>query len=214
MTFSGWKAEAVEFFDRLEEENTRAFWERNKSTYETLVRAPMEELVSELTRDWGEGHIFRPYRDVRFSKDKSPYKTNIAAVIGDGYVSLSARGLGAGVGMWRMAPDQLDRYRRAVDDGRKGARLERVVADIRGASVEAAGHDVLKTAPKGYPKDHPRIELLQYKGLIAWKEWPVGAWLGTKRAKDRVVELFRAGKPLNAWLNTNVGPSTEAERQR
>ncbi len=191
MTFTGWKAEALEFFDELEEENTKAFWERNKQTYETLVRAPMEELLAELKKEWGPGRIFRPYRDVRFSKDKSPYKTNIAAVVGDGYISLDARGLGAGVGMWEMAPDQLARYRQAVDDGRSGAKLARVVSDIRSTGAEAAGHGVLKTAPKGYPKDHPRIELLQYKGIVAWRDWPAGAWLGTKRAKDRVVELFR-----------------------
>ena len=214
MAFAGWKAEALEFFDRLEEENTKAFWERNKTTYETLVRAPMDELVAELQKEWGKGHVFRPYRDVRFSKDKSPYKTNIAAVVGDGYVSLDARGLGAGVGMWQMAPDQLDRFRKAIDDNRTGARLERIVADIRAEGVDAEGHGVLKTAPKGYPKDHPRIELLQYKGLIAWKQWPAGSWLGTKRAKERVVELFRVGKPLNAWLTKNVGPSETADRER
>jgi uncharacterized protein (TIGR02453 family) len=214
MTFTGWKAEALEFFDRLEEENTKAFWERNKTTYDTLVRAPMDELVAELQKEWGKGHVFRPYRDVRFSKDKSPYKTNIAAVVGDGYVSLDARGLGAGVGMWQMMPDQLERYRRAVDESRTGARLERIVADIRAAGVTAEGHDMLKTAPKGYPKDHPRIELLQYKGIIAWKQWPAGAWLGTKRAKERVVELFGVGKPLKAWLQKNVGPSDAPERER
>jgi uncharacterized protein (TIGR02453 family) len=214
MTFKGWPAEALEFFDGLEEENTKAFWERNKHTFETLVRAPMEELLAELKKDWGQGRIFRPYRDVRFSKDKSPYKTNIAAVVGDGYVSLDAKGLGAGVGMWEMAPDQLERYRAAVDDNRAGGRLARVVADIRGTGAEAAGHGVLKTAPKGYPKDHPRIELLQYKGIVAWRDWPAGAWLGTARAKDRVVELFRVAKPLNAWLKTNVGPSTAPDRTR
>ena len=213
MTFTGWKAEALEFFDRLEEENSKAFWERNKGTYENLVRRPMEELLSELQKEWGAGRIFRPYRDTRFSKDKSPYKTNIAAVVGDGYVSLDARGLGAGVGMWQMMPDQLERYRAAVDESRTGVRLERIVADIRAAGVTAEGHGMLKTAPKGYPKDHPRIELLQYKGIIAWKEWPAGAWLGTKRAKERVVELFRVGKPLNAWLQKNVGPS-EAPDER
>jgi uncharacterized protein (TIGR02453 family) len=211
MTFTGWKAEALEFFDELEEENTKAFWERNKHTYETLVRAPMEELLAELKKEWGPGRIFRPYRDVRFSKDKSPYKTNIAAVVGDGYISLDARGLGAGVGMWEMAPDQLARYRQAVDDGRSGAKLARVVSDIRSTGAEAAGHGVLKTAPKGYPKDHPRIELLQYKGIVAWRDWPAGAWLGTKRAKDRVAELFRVAKPLNAWLKANVGPSSSAD---
>jgi uncharacterized protein (DUF2461 family) len=65
----------------------------------------------------------------------------------------------------------------------------------------------LKTAPRGYPKDHPRIELLRHKGLITWREWPAGAWLGTAKAKDRVVEFLRTSAPLHAWLDAHVGPS-------
>src|SRR5437762_8648391 len=128
MTFRGWKAEALEFFDGLEDENTKAYWQRNKDVYDKDVRAPMEELLTELEPRWGEGKIFRPYRDVRFSKDKSPYKTNIAAIIGDAYVQLSAEGLAAGSGMWEMASDQLARYREAVDDEGSGKKLVRVIA--------------------------------------------------------------------------------------
>lgn len=208
MAFRGWPAEALEFFEGLEADNTKTYWQANKHVYETLVRAPMEELLAELEPEWGEGHIFRPYRDVRFSADKSPYKTHIGAVVGDGYVQLTADGLGAGSGMWEMAPDQLERYRRAVDDDRRGEELARLVAAVREAGLEVTGHETLKTAPRGYPKDHPRIELLRFKGLITWREWPAGAWLGTRRAKDRVVELFRRSEPLNRWLHAGVGPST------
>ena len=205
MAFRGWPVEALEFYEALEADNSKAFWQRHKETYETIVRAPMQELLDELAPEWGEGRIFRPYRDVRFSADKSPYKTNIAATIGRRYVQLSADGLAAGAGMWEMAPDQLERYREGVDDERAGAELERIVATIRSTGVEAMGHGVLKTAPKGYPKDHPRIELLRFKGIVAWREWPAGAWLGTKKAKDRVVDVFRAAEPLTAWLSTHVG---------
>lgn len=156
----------------------------------------------------GEGRIFRPYRDVRFSADKSPYKTNIAAMVGDGYIQLTAEGLGAGAGMWEMASDQLERYRDAVVEDRSGERLVRIVEKAKAAKLDVTAHGVLKTAPKGYPKDHPGIELLRYKGLIAWKEWPAGTWLGTPRAKDRVVEFLQLSKPINDWLNTNVGPSS------
>src|SRR5207249_32878 len=188
----------------------KAYWQSNKTVYETLVRAPMEELIAELAPEWGEGRIFRPYRDVRFSADKSPYKTSIAAMVGEGYVQLTAQGLAAGAGMWEMAPDQLERYRQAVVENRSGKKLEAIVAKARAAGLEAMGHGVLKTAPKGYPKDHPRIELLRYKGLVAWREWPAGAWLGTRRAKDRIVKFFQLSKPLNSWLRTHVGPSTRA----
>jgi hypothetical protein len=72
----------------------------------------------------------------------------------------------------------------------------------------------LKTAPRGYPKDHPRIELLRLKGVVAWRNWPPGAWLGTRRAKDRIVEFLEVSKPIDAWLRTNIGPSTLPERRR
>jgi uncharacterized protein (TIGR02453 family) len=204
MAFRGWPVEALEFFEGLEADNSKTYWQQHKETYETIVRAPMEELLTELAADWGEGRIFRPYRDVRFSADKSPYKTNIAATIGSRYVQLTADGLSAGAGMWEMAPDQLDRYRQAVDDDGPGSELERIVATIRKSDVEAMGHGVLKTAPKGYPKVHPRIELLRFKGIVAWREWPAGAWLGTRKAKDRVADLFRTAEPLNVWLATHV----------
>ena len=214
MPFHGWKVEALEFFEGLEVENSKAYWERHKDVYRDVVRAPMAALLAELEQRWGEGPIFRPYRDVRFSRDKSPYKTAIGAVVGDGYVQVDARGLAVGSGMWEMAPDQLERYRAAVADERSGAELGRIVSDARAEGLDVHGHDVLKTAPKGYPKDHPRIELLRYKGLIAWREWPAGAWLGTKRAKDRIEEFLERSKPLVGWLRSNVGESALPDRGR
>ena len=205
MAFRGWPAEALDFFEGLEVENSKAYWERNKQVYLQVVRAPMEALLAELEPDWGEGHIFRPYRDVRFSRDKTPYKTAIGARVGDGYVQLSAAGLAAGAGMWEMAADQLERYRRAVDDDTAGPELERLVAGARKAGLDVMGHDELKTAPRGYPKDHARIELLRFKGLVTWNEWPPGAWLGTKKAKDRVVTFLERSRPLVTWLRRHVG---------
>lgn len=208
MAFRGWKAEALEFFDGLEADNSKDYWQRHKAEYEELVRAPMEALLADLGGEWGEGRIFRPYRDVRFSRDKSPYKTNIGATIGQGYVQLTAEGLGAGSGMWEMAPDQLQRYREAVDDDASGRVLEKLAAQARAKGLTVMSHAMLKTAPKGYEKDHPRIELLRYKGLATWQDWPAAAWLGTKRAEDKVVTFLRLSKPIGAWLDTNVGPST------
>ena len=207
MAFRGWPAEALEFFEGLEADNSKTYWLKNKEVYDNLLRAPMESLLAELEPEWGEGKIFRPYRDVRFSRDKSPYKTNIAAVVGDGYVQVSAEGLAVGSGMYEMAPDQLTRFREAVSEQRTGKKLADIVSKARAAKLDVAAHDVLKTAPRGYPKDHPRIELLRYKGLITWRQWEPAAWLETRRAKDRIVEFFRLSKPLNDWLRKNVGPS-------
>jgi uncharacterized protein (TIGR02453 family) len=214
VAFRGWPVEAIEFFEGLEADNSKSYWERNKSVYETTVRAPMEALLTELEPEFGEGRIFRPYRDVRFSRDKSPYKTSIAATVGDGYVQLTSQGLGVGCGMHEMAPDQLDRFRKAVDADRSGKALVGLVGKARAAGLEVSGHDMLKTAPKGYPKDHPRLDLLRGKGLITWKEWPAGAWLGTRRAKDRIVDALRLSKPIQRWLDTNIGASTLPPRER
>jgi len=80
------------------------------------------------------------------------------------------------------------------------------VAELRKKGLEISAHDVLKTAPKGYDKDHPRIELLRHKGLIAWRSWPVAAWLGAKAAKTKIVEFLHTAQPLGEWLDKQVGP--------
>jgi uncharacterized protein (TIGR02453 family) len=213
MAFRGWPAEAIEFYEGLEADNTRAYWTDHKQEYEELVKGPMLALLAELEPDFGAGKIFRPYRDVRFSGDKSPYKTAIGATLErGGYVQFSARGLAAGSGYYVMLPDQLEQYRRAVADEMTGAELESLVADLRRAGTEVTAKESLRTAPKGYPKDHPRIDLLRHKGLIAWREWPVAAWMGTAKAKQRVVDFFVGARPLTAWLDKHVGPSAMPPR--
>lgn len=208
MTFRGWPVEALEFYEGLEADNSKTYWTAHKAVYEQQVRAPMETLLRELEPEFGAGKIYRPYRDVRFSPDKSPYKTAIGASLDDGgYVQLSAHGLAAGCGMYLMAPDQLARFRAAVADDDTGAGLDRLTAALRGQKIEVTAHDRLRTAPRGYPRDHPRAELLRLKGLVAWREWPAAAWLGTAAAKQRVVTFLRAASPLRDWLDKHVGPS-------
>jgi uncharacterized protein (TIGR02453 family) len=205
MAFSGWPAEALDFYDGLLADNSKTYWTEHKHIYDEMVLRPMTELTEELAERFGEPKIFRPYRDVRFSKDKTPYKTAIGAVIGQtGYVQLSAEGLGAGAGMWHMEPDQLARYREAVASDRTGAELERIIAKTEKAGLSIHGHGVLKSAPRGYSADHPRVELLRYKGLTAWQQWPVEPWLGTAAAKDHIVAFFRTTSALRSWLKTHV----------
>jgi uncharacterized protein (TIGR02453 family) len=205
MSFSGWPEEALDFYDGLAADNSKSYWTEHKAIYEQMVLLPMTELTEELATEFGEPKIFRPYRDVRFSADKSPYKTHIGAVIGGtGYVQLSAEGLGAGAGMWQMGPEHLERYRAAVASDQPGAELEQVIALVEKAGVTVHGHGVLKSAPRGYPADHPRIGLLRYKGLTAWKQWPVEPWLETAAAKDRLISFFRTVQPLCSWLTAHV----------
>jgi uncharacterized protein (TIGR02453 family) len=208
VAFTGWPVEAIEFFEGLEADNSKAYWTEHKAIYEECVRAPMEALLAELAPTYGEGKIFRPYRDVRFSADKSPYKTNIAATQANGgYVSLDADGFRVGTGYYMMAKDQLATFRATIDDDAEGAAFEQLVADLRAADVEVTSRDSLKTAPRGFPKDHPRIELLRMKGCIAWRSWEVGAWLETHEPIERVRRFLETAQPLVTWLDTHVGPS-------
>jgi uncharacterized protein (TIGR02453 family) len=204
MGFTGWPVEAVEFYEGLEAENTKTYWQEHKPVYEQCVKGPMEQLLAELSDQFGPGRVFRPYRDVRFSKDKTPYKLTCAAHLPGGYVSFSADGLFVGSGLYRPEPDQLQRFRAAVADQKSGSELEAIVAGLTKDGYDIAAHDVLKTAPKGYPKDHPRIELLKRKGIVMSKSWPVGAWLGTRKAKDRVIACLQAAIPLNSWIERHV----------
>jgi uncharacterized protein (TIGR02453 family) len=202
--FTGWPVEAVEFYEGLEDDNSRAYWQAHKDVYERSVKAPMEALLAELEDDFGAGKVFRPYRDVRFSADKTPYKLNCAAHLPGGYISVSADELFVGSGLYMPAPDALKRFRAAIDTDRSGRALEGIVAELRKARYDVGAHGTVKTAPRGYDKDHPRIELLKLKGITMSKAWPVGGWLGTRRAKDRIVATLDAARPLNRWLEEHV----------
>ena len=208
MGFSGWPERAFEFYEGLEADNSKTYWTAHRAVYDADVLAPMEALLKELAEEFGDGKVFRPYRDVRFSADKSPYKTAIGATLASGgYVHLSADGLGVAVGYHMMGPDQLARYRQAVAEDVTGEQLRRVIAEVEGRGLDVVGEDPLKSAPRGFAKDHPRIDLLRYKGLITWQEWPTEPWMHSAKAKTRIVKHLRDGRPLQAWLDDRVGPS-------
>jgi len=209
MPFKGWPDAALAFYEGLEADNSKAYWLDHKDVYDNDVKAPMEALLTNLAGEFGDWRLFRPYRDTRFSKDKSPYKTTIAAMIGHGYVQFSADGLVAGAGTYHMAPDQLTRFRDAVVDDKTGKKLQGIVDTLGKGGLEVHAMEALKTAPKGYPREHPRMELLRMKGLVTSRHWPPASWLHTAGAQKRVVEVFRAAKPMLKWLEANVGGTTE-----
>jgi uncharacterized protein (TIGR02453 family) len=214
MTFRGFPPEALAFFAGLEADNSKRYWEANKAVYEASVRGPMVALIEEAPIRWQPMRIFRPQRDTRFSKDKSPYKTGIAAV-GEreggaiSYVQVSSSGLFAGVGYYHMASDQLERYRSAVNVERTGRKLESIVAALEQAKWDIGGEE-LKTAPRGYARDHPRIELLRKKGMVLARQFPLAKWLHTRATAARVFGVWEAAEPLSDWLDANVGPTTLA----
>lgn len=153
MTFTGWQDEALEFYERLEIDNSKTFWAEHREVYDRAVRQPMVELLDQLEPEFGPGKIFRPNRDIRFSADKAPYKTHIGAYLeAGGYIQLSADGLACGNGMYQLAADQLERYRAAVAEDVTGAELERVIARVTKAGPVVTGRDALKTAPAATPR--------------------------------------------------------------
>jgi uncharacterized protein (TIGR02453 family) len=206
VTFTGIPIEALDFYEGLEADNTKTYWTQHKDTYERCVRAPLTALCERLSAEFGDIKVYRPYRDLRFSRDKTPYKDHQGALVGDHYVHVSAAGLFVGTGYYQMESDQIERYRAAVDDDTTGSELETLVTGLRDADYEVGG-DQLKTKPRSYPADHPRIELLRHRALVAWKSFGAPGWLETPEAADHVAAAWREMAPLQAWLDANVGPT-------
>jgi uncharacterized protein (TIGR02453 family) len=200
----GFPIDAVDFFTELEYNNEREWWLANQDRWRRAVREPMLALCDALTDEFGAPKVFRPYRDVRFSSDKTPYKTHQGAVVhtspGVGlYVQLSSAGLLTGTGWWRPEPGQLDAYRAAVLDDDTGEQLESIVAALEQDGAQVRG-DELKTAPRGVDPAHPRIRLLRYRTLLASAEHGVPDWLATPEVVDRVRADWRRYSAVNEWL--------------
>ena len=209
MTFTGFGEGVVEFYDGLIADNSKAYWTDQRAVYEADVRAPMQALLADLEPEFGPGKIFRPYRDVRFSNDKTPYKTHCGATAGPFYIQVGADGLLVAGGYYQMASDQVARFRTAVDDERRGSDLEKRLAALEGLTV--AG-ETLKTRPRGYDPDHPRIDLLRHKGLYAWRAWEPDDVLHEPGTRDRVAATWRMLRPLTEWLDDHVGRSEQPRR--
>lgn len=201
--------EAVDFYEELELNNSREWWAAHRERYHCVVRAPMEALAATLEEEFGPAKLFRPNRDVRFSQDKSPYKTHqgvvVATVSGMGwYVQVSAAGLMTAAGWYSGTSGQVARYRAAVDDEASGAVLQRIVDELRQAGHVVDG-DRLKKRPRGAPEDHPYLELLRHRTLIAERQHGAPDWLPTRTVLERVGADWRAYRPLIDWLGTQVG---------
>ena len=207
--FAGFGEGAVEFYDGLAADNSKAYWTDHRAIYERDVLGPMQALVAALEPEFGPGKIFRPYRDVRFSRDKTPYKTACGATVGRFYVQVSADGLMAAGGGYRWEPDQVARFRAAVDDERRGRDLEARLAALTGTVVDGAAltvaGDLLATRPRGVAPDHPRLQLLRHRSLYAHCGWPPDDALHEAATAERVAAVWRATRPLTDWLDDHVG---------
>jgi uncharacterized protein (TIGR02453 family) len=206
--FAGFPEEALDFYEGLEADNSKAYWTDHKAMYDECVAAPMQALLEELEPRFGTAKMFRPYRDVRFSKDKSPYKTRQYAVVHSGdqglYVGIDAQGLHLGGGMFHATSEQVAAIRAAVADEVSGVALAKVLKSLRRKGFIVGGQQ-LKRVPKPWDDTHPRADLLRHKSLIGYVDHEPAEWLHTGQAKREVVAAWTAVAPLNDWLGVHAG---------
>ena len=209
--FSGFGERLVDFYEGLEADNSKAYWTDHKQVYDEHVHGPMAAMMNELEPELGEYKIFRPYRDLRFSKDKTPYKTHCGAIAGGLYVQVGADGLMVARGYYGTNSDQVERLRVAVDDDRRGQDLLRRLDTLRHNGFDVGG-DRLKTTPRGFDAAHPRIDLLRYKSLYGHRRWEPDDVLHTPECAERVRDARKHLQPLAEWLDDHVGPSSLPRR--
>jgi uncharacterized protein (TIGR02453 family) len=225
MKFTGFDRDAMGFLHELATEMNREWFETNKPRYQALWVEPMtallEHVAAKLAKPYapvklGAPKLFRIYRDTRFSKDKSPYKTHVAGQLPitakkpiDGgcsalYIHLGVDEEFIGIGTYFFDPKQLPRWRKLVAADKTGKPLAKLVHDLRRAGYEVGGHEDYKKVPRPYGEDHPRAELLRMRGLTGGlPEIPRGM-LHQRRLADWLVDRLRPTVPLVRWLHQNM----------
>jgi len=227
--FQGFADGAARFFEELTLHNDRDWFEAHRQAFQIGWLRPMEALLAEvrerLSRTYpggalGKPKVFRLHRDLRFSKDKSPYKTHIGgllplAALSGGrsqvevpaalYFHVSHQELFAAAGLYGMDAATLARHRQALLDPRRGRELDRILAPLRKRGLTLEARESLKRPPPGVDPEHPRAELLRMKGLIAVTPELDRRLLAKPALAGRLTEVARACAPLNRWLLRNCG---------
>src|SRR5262249_13504967 len=168
-TFNAFRGEAFTFFKQLARHNNRDWFQAHREVYEEACREPMKQLVAALGSNPARTKITRINRDMRFVRDRDPYRTHIATVVGDCYLSLSAEGLYVGSGIYMPEGPRLERFRNAIDDNASGPALQQIVGSLRRKGYQVETHERLTASPRGYHADHPRQDLLRMKDIHAGK---------------------------------------------
>lgn len=208
--FEGIPDAAFRFYSDLEQNNNREWWLEHKAIYDAAVKEPLSQLLAELEPSFGAAKLFRPNRDIRFSLDKSPYKTAQGAFASTAegvgyYLQVSADGLLIGGGCHTHTPAQLARFRSAVDAESSGQELQEIVDAVGAAGFEVEGES-LKTVPRGFDKEHPRAELLKHKSLTAGMDLGQPGWLSGPEAIDEVAGRWNELRPLVEWIGRYAAP--------
>lgn len=211
-----WPPEALEFLRDLEDNNDRAWFQANRARYDDHLVAPARALAARVAH-LGEPRLFRTYNDARYG-NRPPMKEQLGVAIGYGgaggfYVELSLDGLLVGGGLHHPAPDQLERFRQALDDDRRARAFDRALEPAFTAGLEII-EPVLKRAPRGYPQDHPRIDHLRRKHVTLFRRHALEPWLHEPVCTERVAAELEATRPVVGWLAKHVGPSQLPKRGR
>jgi uncharacterized protein (TIGR02453 family) len=198
--FDGFAREATQVLAGLTANNNREWFQAHRDTYEQAVREPMKALVGEFEARFGPGKLSRINRDNRFFKDRPPYKTHIDAGVGGYYLSLSANGFYVGTGFYMPDSSVLEKFRAAIDHDASGKELVTIIAGLRRKGYRVDTHERLTSAPRGFAKDHRRLDLLQMKDIHAGLLTPPGPALSSRKLLDRVTRTMTDLKPFMAWL--------------
>jgi len=221
MPFTGFADAGAKFFQRLAKNQDREWFRAHKVEFEEGYQAPMKELLAEVRTgidraykhcDLDEPKLFRIFRDVRFGKDKSPYKTHVGGLIPISrrgkvtevpmalYLHVGQPNSFAAAGHYMMDPRSLERYRAAVVDEKSGKELTKVLAALTKKGFIVRSYDSYKRMPKGYDVDHPRAEHLLRKGLtVGFPEFPKGI-LTSPKFSSWLVSQTKLAAPFVEWL--------------
>jgi uncharacterized protein (TIGR02453 family) len=221
MAFTGFSRDTLQFLKELEQHNDKEFFDANKERFERVWVAPARDFVVEVGSKVQKlaktihfepkvgGSMMRMNRDIRFSKDKSPYKTHLDLFFWEGdekgwgrpgfFFRLTKSELLVGAGMHGFEAEHLAKYRAAVGHKKSGEALAKLVASLEKAGV-TVGQESYKKVPKGFDPEHPRARLLRFGSLHAMVGGKVPAELGSPKLVGVVYERFARVAPLRAWL--------------
>ena len=228
MPFEGFPAAGLSFFRQLAQHNDRDWFEAHRAVWDEQIVPAMLSWCGELCERLRDvmprlafvprvgGSVYRLNRDIRFSRDKSPYKTHAAALLWEGgdkhdapgvYLRVAADEVIVGGGMWIFEQEgRLDRYRKLLQEDDSAQRLASALSHARKAGLKVEAAEQLQRPPRPFTVDHPRAELSRYKGLTVGKRIPPGEWLHSRDALRRAESLARAYTPLHAWLRDELCP--------
>jgi|SRR3954470_6550082 uncharacterized protein (TIGR02453 family) len=225
MAFAGFPESGLSFFRGLSKNNDRDWFEAHRKTWDDEVFPAMLEwcgALIERVRDVMPGLVFAPrqggsvyrlYRDIRFSRDKRPYKTHVAALLWDGvekhdspgvYLHVSPEEVIFGGGIYLFEEARLDRFRKVLHDPDAAERLDQALAAAKKGGLKLEIADKLQRSPRGFDPGGARAEQSKWKGLTVVKRVKPAGWLHSAAALDRSEAVARAYAPLHRWMREEL----------